>query len=45
MGGWEWGGTVDVGGEVTQERTTDADREKTAAKKEANIIKCRQKQG
>ena len=32
--GWEWGGTGYGGGKVTQERMTEADAAKVAAKKE-----------
>ena len=39
------GVTVDGGGKVTQERTTDADRGKFTAKKRRKNVKCRQKQG
>ena len=44
--GWMLGsGTGDGGRKVTQERMTDPDAAKVTAKKEAKIIKCRQKQG
>ena len=42
---WEEGGTVDGGGEVTLERTTEADGAKFTAKKRRKIVKYKQKQG
>ena len=38
-------GTVDGGENVIQERMKDADETKVTAKKEAKIVKCREKQG
>ena len=45
MGGWDEGGTCDGGGEVEQERMTDADVIKFTEKKRQKIVKYRRKQG